>query len=81
MPKANSTAANLVTFEVAVSIWGDPDVSLANDTTRACFFAVWAMAIAEMDEALDHERASRAKDRRAGLVRRVLSRLRGGQKR
>lgn len=61
-----------ITFEVALRVWGDPDVSLADDATRACFFAVWAMAIAEMDEAMAHELASRAKNRRASLVRRLL---------
>lgn len=67
-----------VTFDVAVRIWGDPDVSLADDTTRRCFFAVWAMAITEMEDAIAEERARRAMERRAGLVRRVLRRWLGG---
>lgn len=77
MPRPSSAAASLVTYEVALNIWGDSGVNLADDVTRCCFFTVWAMAMAEMDEALDHESAIRAKDRRASLVRRVLSWLRG----
>lgn len=81
MPRPNSAAASLVTYEVALNIWGDSGVNLADDVTRDCFFAVWALAIAEMDEALAYERAIRTKERRARWVRRVLSRLRGEQKR
>lgn len=63
-----------VTFDVAVRIWGDPDVSLVDDTTRRCFFAVWAMAIVEMEDALADQRARRAMERRASLVRCLLAR-------
>lgn len=81
MPRENSTATNLVTFEVALNIWGDSGVSLADDVARDCFFAVWALAIAEMDEALAYERAIRTSERRARWVRRVLNWLRGGPRR
>lgn len=70
-----------ISFDVAVRVWGDAEVNLADDVTRDCFFAVWALAIAEMDEALAYERAIRTKERRARWVRRVLSRLHGEQKR
>lgn len=33
-------SATQVTFEVALRVFGDPDVNLADDTIRACFFAV-----------------------------------------
>lgn len=40
-----------VTFEVALRVWGDPDVNLSNDETRRAFFAVWALLIVELEEA------------------------------
>lgn len=45
-----------ITFEVALRVWGDSDVNLSDDTTRAMFFAVWALARYEYADAMLEER-------------------------
>lgn len=47
-----------ITYDVAKSVWGD-DPKLSDDSTRTAFFAVWAFAIVEMEEAIKRERAIR----------------------
>ena len=41
-----------ITFEFALKVWGDPDVNLHDDTTRHCFFAVWALVQYEYADAV-----------------------------
>ncbi|MCZ2897312.1 hypothetical protein MTR01_25150 [Burkholderia thailandensis] len=48
---------SLITFDVALRAYGDPDVNLVRDMDRACFFAVWAMLVVEFEQALEDERA------------------------
>lgn len=70
-----------ITFEVAARIWGDPEVSLADDATREVFFSVWAWAIVEFEAEVARERTSRCAERGLqGWVRKVLRRaLRRGR--
>lgn len=56
-------SATLITFEVALRVFGDPDVNLVDDTTRACFFAVWAMSVVEFERELAVQRVAAAADR------------------
>lgn len=44
-----------VPFEFALLCWGDPDINLVDDTTRNCFFAVWALCNREYTEAMNRE--------------------------
>lgn len=52
-----SESSMLLPFEVACRIYGVPN--LADDVERAAFFAVWAYANAELEEALANARAKR----------------------
>lgn len=46
-----------ITFEVACKAWGD-DPNFCDDTTRKCFFAVWALLCFEWAEAMvEHEQS------------------------
>jgi len=47
-------ASTVVTYEVASSVFGDRP-QLTDDCTRRAFFAVWALAIKELAEALAQE--------------------------
>lgn len=60
---SRQAAGDLITFEVAARIWGDPEVNLANDATREVFFSVWALAIVEFEAEVARERASRRAER------------------
>lgn len=65
-------ASSLITFDVAARIWGDPNVSLADDATREVFFSVWAWAIVEFEAEVARERAARrAKPGLLAWVRRI----------
>ena len=46
-----------ITFEIACKAWGD-DPNLCDDSTRKCFFAVWALLCFEWAEAMvEHARS------------------------
>ncbi|WP_157377330.1 hypothetical protein [Burkholderia ubonensis] len=47
-----------ITFDVALRAYGDPDVDLRHDLSRACFFAVWATLVVEFEQELDNQRAA-----------------------
>lgn len=50
-----------ITFEIACKAWGD-DPNLCDDSTRKCFFAVWALLCFEWAEAM----VEHAQSRKAG---------------
>jgi hypothetical protein len=51
--KRDYFAANSpIGFGVALRVWGDPDVDLNDDTTRAAFLSVWAMLRGEYADAM-----------------------------
>ena len=58
-----------ITFEVACKAWGDVP-SLCGDTTRRCFFAVWALLCFEWAEAMVEHAQSRKVG--AGMARNPL---------
>ena len=47
-----------ITFEIACKAWGD-DPNLCDDSTRKCFFAVWALLCFEWAEAMVEHAQSR----------------------
>lgn len=47
-----------ITFEVACKAWGD-DPNFCDDTTRKCFFAVWALLCFEWADAMVQHAQSR----------------------
>ena len=47
-----------ITFEIARKAWGD-DPNLCDDSTRECFFAVWALLCFEWAEAMVEHAQSR----------------------
>lgn len=53
--KRQRLASTVVTYEVASSVFGDRP-QLTDDCTRRAFFAVWALAIKELAEALAQEK-------------------------
>ena len=50
-----------ITFEIASKAWGD-DPNLCDDSTRKCFFAVWALLCFEWAEAMVEHAQSRKVD-------------------
>lgn len=48
-----------ITFEIACKAWGDENVNLCDDSTRKCFFAVWALMCFEWAEAMVEHAQSR----------------------
>ena len=50
-----------ITFEIACKAWGD-DPNLCDDSTRKCFFAVWALLCFEWAEAMVEHARSRKVD-------------------
>ena len=50
-----------ITFEIACKAWGD-DPNLCDDSTRKCFFAVWALLCFEWAEAMVEHAQSRKVD-------------------
>lgn len=46
-----------IDFALAAEIWGDPDVNLNDDKTRAVFFSVWALLRYEYADEMLAERA------------------------
>ena len=50
-----------ITFEIACKAWGD-DPNLCDDSTRKCFFAVWALLCFEWADAMVEHAQSRKVD-------------------
>ena len=50
-----------ITFEIACKVWGD-DPNLCDDSTRKCFFAVWALLCFEWADAMVEHAQSRKVD-------------------
>lgn len=51
--KRDYFAANApVSFDVALRVWGDPEVNLHDDETRKAFFGVWALLRGEYADAM-----------------------------
>lgn len=46
-----------VDFDLVARVWGDPDVNLHDEQTRAAFFGVWAMLRVEYANAMLEETA------------------------
>ena len=59
-----------ITFEIACKAWGD-DPNLCDDSTRKCFFAVWALLCFEWAEAMVEHAQSRkvGADKTAAAIR------------
>ena len=64
-----------ITFEIACKAWGD-DPNLCDDSTRKCFFAVWALLCFEWAEAM----VEHAQSRKVGADKTANGEVRGASR-